>query len=186
MTVDEIYSTIAAHMVKGLMIHSQMVDYYNFLNLHGYACCHEYHFAEESKSYRKLMSYYVQHHHKLIQDVEIENPEVIPSSWYKYRTQDLDANTVRQAVKDGLTKWINWEHETKELYSSMYKELLDSDAISDTIIVSSMVTDVACELQNAEKYRMSKEFTNYDISGILAEQACKQEEYKKKMSEIEW
>lgn len=36
MTVDEIFSQIAGHMVEGLMTHAQLADYYNFLGLRGY------------------------------------------------------------------------------------------------------------------------------------------------------
>ena len=40
MTVDEIFSKLSGHMIKGLMIHDQMSDYYDFLSLRGYKRCH--------------------------------------------------------------------------------------------------------------------------------------------------
>ena len=44
MTIEEIYSGIAQHMVIGMMIHEHYANYYYFLNLDGYKTCHEYHF----------------------------------------------------------------------------------------------------------------------------------------------
>lgn len=184
MTIEEIYTTIASHMVKGLMIHSQMADYYYFLNLEGYACCHEYHFLEESKTYREFVSYYTKHHHKLIPETSIENPNVVPSSWYKYKSMDLDPGTVKNAVKEGLNKWVAWERETKELYETMYKELLDNNVISDIMILNKIIEDVTCELQKAESYKLEKEFISYDISTIISEQVTKKDKYNHKIHEI--
>ena len=44
MTIDEIFAELGAHMIKGLMIHNQMMVYYDFLYLPGYSKCHEYHY----------------------------------------------------------------------------------------------------------------------------------------------
>ena len=41
---------------------------------------------------------------------------IIPDSWYKYTSMDVDASTKRNAIKDLTEKWINWERETKTLY----------------------------------------------------------------------
>jgi hypothetical protein len=35
MTVEEIFNQMARHMVEGLMMHSQLTEYYNFLGLEG-------------------------------------------------------------------------------------------------------------------------------------------------------
>ena len=184
MTVEEIYSKIACHMVKGMMIHSRLADYYHFLNLPGYACCHDYHFLEESKSYRKLSKWYMKNHNKLIEEKEIEIPTVIPDNWYNHTKQDIDAITVKNGVKAGLEMWVDWETETKKLYEDMYVELLDISEISDTIMVKELISDVTCELAKAEKYKLNKEFIDYDMSTIISEQSHKKEKYKHKISEI--
>ena len=51
MTVEQIFSEIINHMVKGLMVHEHLANYYDFLGLQGYRQCHEYHYKEESCSY---------------------------------------------------------------------------------------------------------------------------------------
>ena len=103
-TVEDIFAEIAAHMIKGLMIHDQMADYYCILNLKGYAKCHEYHYWEESKNYLYLKHYYFKHHSKLLKEVAIENPKMVPASWFNYTKEDVDVNTKRNAVKTGLEK----------------------------------------------------------------------------------
>ena len=54
MTVEEIFSKVSAHMIKGMMIHDQLASYYDFLNLHGFKRCHDYHYNKEAKAYRAL------------------------------------------------------------------------------------------------------------------------------------
>ena len=44
MTIEEIFSELAAHAIEGMMVHDQMMSYYCFLNLKTYAKCHEDHY----------------------------------------------------------------------------------------------------------------------------------------------
>lgn len=170
MTISEIYSKVSAHMVKGMMIHLKLSEYYSFLNLPKYSKFQYHRYLEESESYHKLSEYYMKNHCKLIEESHIDIPSVIPENWYKHTKQDLDANTVKQGVHDGLQMWVDWEKETKLLYENMYSELLDIGEISDTIILRELVSDVTNELALAIEYKMNKELTNYDMVLIIEEQ----------------
>lgn len=70
---------------------------------------------------RTVNRYFINHHNKLIPKLEVSDPEIIPSSWYKYSRQDVDNGTKKNAVKNGLTLWREWETETKELYEKCIK-----------------------------------------------------------------
>jgi negative regulator of replication initiation len=63
-----------------------------------------------------LEHYYAAHYFKLIQQENFTKPEIIPSTWFKYATQSVDTNTKREAVKNLITKWIDWERSTKKFY----------------------------------------------------------------------
>lgn len=168
-------------MVLGIMTHEQLMNYYNFLGLSGYKKCHEYHYLHETLSHIKLCNYFVTHHNMLIPEENIDNPNAIPSSWYKYSRQDVDSNTKKNAVKNGLTMWIDWERETKELYEHMYQELMDLGEVSSAMFLKCMICDVDKELAKAEKYQLAKEAVNYDIGHIIAEQKHKHDKYKCKL-----
>ena len=116
MTAEEVYSKIASHMIKGMMAHDQLANYYDFLGLKGYKRCHEYHFMCETVAYRSINRYFINHYNKMVEQEQVSDPELIPSSWYKYTRHDVDINTKRNAVKVGLDKWVAWEKETKTLY----------------------------------------------------------------------
>lgn len=181
MTVDEIFSELSSHMIKGLMIHDQMSDYYDFLSLRGYKRCHEYHYKTEMCSYRKLHRYFINHFGKLIEERRIDDPETIPSSWYRYNRSEVDANTKRTAVKNGIEKWVSWEKETKQLYEKAYRELMQANEEAAAIFLQHFVEYVDCELKYAERKKIELEAVDYSLAFIIGEQTKLHDKYKGKM-----
>lgn len=182
MTLGDIYSKISSHMISNIMKHEQLMNYYNFLGLSGYKKCHEYHYLAETMSHVKLCNYFVTHHNMLISEEKISNPNTIPENWYKYSRQDVDDNTKKNAVKNGLTMWVDWERETKELYEHMYRELIGIGEVASAAFLERMIQDVDKELAKAEKYQLLKEAVNYDIGHIIGEQHKKHKKYERKIS----
>ena len=181
MTVDEIFSKLSGHMIKGLMIHDQMSDYYDFLSLRGYKRCHEYHYKKEMCGYRKLHRYFINHYGKLIEEERIEDPEAIPSSWYRYTRKEVDANTKRSAVRAGIDKWVSWEKETKDLYQMAYRELMAINEEAAALLIEEFIRDVDCELKYAERKSLDLESVDYNLAYIIGEQTRLHDKYKRKM-----
>lgn len=92
-------------------------------------------------------------------------------------------NTKRNAVKEGFTKWRDWERETKRLYSEWYKELSDLGEIASAMKVAEYVEDVDKELKWVERKLIELQSTDYSIQFIIDEQQFYHEFYKKKMAE---
>lgn len=181
MTVEEIYKKLSSHMVKGVMIHEQMSDYYDFLNLHGYKRCHEYHAKCEMRAMRKLHRYFINHYNRLIEEDVIENPNVIPASWYRYTRQEVDTNTKRNAVKAGIEKWVAWETETKSLYQNMYDELIGLGEVAAAKKLCCYIHATDKELQWATRKHIDLVSADYDIGYILSQQDHLHDWYKEKM-----
>ena len=184
MTVDEIFTELSTRMLKGMMTHEQLSNYYKFLGLNGYAKCHEYHFMKETCNYRKLQRYYLSHYNQLVQESEFDNPSVIPESWYNYTRQDVDPSTKKTAVKNGLTLWVSWEEETKKLYESLYKELCELGEIASANLLIDYITDVTQEVKDAQGYLINKISTGFDMTDIVQEQSKKHKKYKNLINEI--
>ena len=179
MTVEEIFSNITDRMIKGLMVHDQLANYYDFLGLQGYKKCHECHYFKENETYRKTYHYYVKKYNRLLPETRFDNPNIIPSSWYQYNRQDVDRNTKQKAVEDGLNKWVKWEGGTLQLYQSMYKELIEIGEIAAaTYVMYHLIKDVSEELMTAEKYQLNKNATGYDLTSIIEEQKPLHKKYK--------
>ena len=181
MTVEEIFSEMSGHMIKGLMFHDQMSDYYDFLSLRGYKRCHEWHYKTEMCGYRKLHRYAINHFGKLIEEKRVEDPEAIPQSWYRYNRNEVDAGTKRNAVKAGVEKWVSWEKETKALYERMYRELVGLGEDAAAIFVQKYIEDVDCELKWAERKAIELADVDYNLGFVVGEQTRLHDKYKRKM-----
>lgn len=170
MTVEEIFSRMKAHALEGMVFHDEMARYFDFLNLCGYRECHKMHYEDETEGYRKLCEYYMNHFNRLLPNAPMERPNVIPESWLGYTRQDVDAGTKTSAVKTAIKRWVEWERETKDLYESMYAELLNENEIAAASFVLEYVKDVDRELKDAEKMHIDLESVGYDIGFILSNQ----------------
>ncbi len=180
-TVEDIFKEILGHMLKGLMFHEQSANYYDFLGLEGYKRCHEYHFFDESHSYRKLYHYYIKKYNQLLPPLPFENPDVVPQSWLGYRRQDVDSKTKRAAVKDGLDSWVQWEKDTCKLYQKKCQELDSLGEVGASCKLKKILCEVEKELQTAEKYQLYKMASDYDINVIIDEQKPFHHKYKELM-----
>ena len=107
MLTEEIFSQLVAHMKKGVLIHSQMTDLFGFLNLKKYKKRQEKQFYEENKNCRELQDYYLNRYQKLLPELPVENPALIPQNWIKYTKSEVDTNTKRSTVKDLFKRRIS-------------------------------------------------------------------------------
>lgn len=183
MTIEEIFNNIAGHMVEGIMYHDDFAKAYDFLGLRGYSMCHNYHHIEETKSYCHLSHYYASHYYKLPQLKNLDQPKIIPETWYKYTTMAVDTNTKRNSIKDFMTKWVEWERSTKKLYQDMRHELTEIGELAAAQYIDTLILDVSKELRHAERKLIMLETINYDIVSIAEEQ---DELYKKYKNKIRW
>ena len=170
MTCEEIFSTLINHMVKGLMVHEQLSNYYDFLGLPSYSKCHDKHYKKESKSYRKMYHYYITAYNKLLPEMRFDQPQVIPASWVQYTRQQVDDSTKQNAVKTGLETWVSWEKDTLKLYQNLYKELFTLGEIASANKINELICDVQGEIAEAEQYHLNKVAVGYDIVYIIEEQ----------------
>lgn len=170
MTCTEIFTELINHMVEGIMTHEELANYYQFLGLPCYSDCHEKHYYKENKSYRKVYNYYIKTYNKLLKNIRVDVPEVIPGSWYQYSRFDVDMKTKQAAVKEGLETWLSWETSTYELYQSLYKELINLGKIKDAEVVKDLICDVKHELDKIQQYQLNKISIDYDMTYIIDEQ----------------
>lgn len=184
MELNEIYAQISAHFVEGLMIHNQLISYYNFLGFKGHAKMHEYHYLEESINHIKLNQYYLTHYNYLIGDKKIDNPEIIPKDWLYKKRSEININEIKELLNRGVDLWVRWEQKTKILLQQMYKELISLSEFASAEFISNFIKDVDDELAMAQAEKLIYENTNYDISFIADQQEEKYKTYSKKLEKI--
>jgi len=186
MTVEEIFSTVSTHMVEGLMIHEQLANYYDFLGFKGFKRCHEYHYIEESWNFRIWERYFINHFNKLIPEREVKNPKVIPNAWFSYIRQQVDNTTKKNAIKTGVSKWVDWEKETKTLYQQMHHELCELGEVAAAMKLDRFICCVDKELKKAERVALDLKSEDYDLGEIYLGQCKIHDHYKKKLEKFKY
>lgn len=124
------------------------------------------HYDDELKKYKDMMCYYITNHFKLLK-IETEKREVIPETWYKYTTQQVDNGTRQNAIKELITKWIEWEKDTKKLYEDLYLKLTNLREVAEAIKLEKLIKDVNKELGEAQQLLIKLETINYDLTVIV-------------------
>ena len=170
MTASEIFGRINAHQIEGVMLHSQLAEYFGFLNLRGYKCQHEVQTMSEFVEQQKTVRYFVAHFNRLMPEAEAKDPEIIPSAWRNYTRQQVDAGTKRKAVRDAFLRWRSWETETKKLYEQAYADLYELGEIAAACEVKRLVEAVDRELECVDEQHITLECLDYDLAAICAEQ----------------
>ena len=163
------------------MYHCEFAKAYDFLGLWGMAKCHLHHQLEEERGYQCLQHYYSIHYFKLLNVDNIPKPDIIPATWFKYKTQDVDSGTKKAALKDLMNKWIEWEKSTKILYQELRQQLILIGEVAAALYIDQYICDVTKELCHAEKKLIRLETVNYDLEYIINLQAELDKKYTKKL-----
>ena len=146
--------------------------------MEGYASLHEYRFIKESETYHKVSEHYMNVHNMLIPEDKVDDPHIIPESWYRYTRSDVDTPTKKNAIKLGMSKWMSWEKETRDKLKAVYKTLIDSGEIEDAMFVECLIKDVSEELKYAERIQLDLGATDYDMTYICSKQKHLHDKYK--------
>ena len=179
-----LYSEIERHMVKGIMFHNDMSDYFNFIGLHGFKRIHEYQFYDEEIGRRKLCRKVLDMHNILIPHNKVEIEKHIPDDWYNYTRMDIDDSVIPKFVKNAWMMYKHWEEETKDLYTGIAYAFYEKGMLLDCEFVKEYLFDVQKELKMI--YRMCERLNiiAYDVVGISEMQDKTHDEYKSKLKKL--
>ena len=149
MTTEEIFMRIDGRMTEALMLHQKMYLYFLFLGENEMADKHLDRYIEESENLGELNRFYIEAYDKMIPRSEVGTPAVIPDSWYRYSRADVDAETKHMSIMNGVTKWKEWEEETRSMYATMYNRLMENGDIEAADYVVGLARSAAREMREA-------------------------------------
>ena len=209
--LQTLYSELINRMKQGVEMHEQLADYYNFLNLPGYAKCHEYQMLCELLTYRKAKDMYMREYNQLVQPAYMVNntltnmaansnnpnamnnmannkmnysSNVIPTNWYNYTRYDVDQGTKRTAVKEGFKKWLDYEKDTKQYLTNMAQYLEQNNEREAARKLDYLIEHVEKEIEAAENKMMNLESAGYDMNYILQQQEELKQHYAEKIRKM--
>lgn len=155
-------------MVEGLMVHDGLYQMFLFLNLYVFANQQEEQYKDENKSYRLLNKYYITHRNMLINQSKPDaSISPIPDDWYQKNRFDVSQEDIKKSVSYAINLWVDWERNTKELYTDGYNKLMEYGFAAEADFISKFIIDVDEELARAESLLLELEAMKYDVIEIV-------------------
>lgn len=170
MTIEDIFSKMATHMVEGLMIHDQLSQVFCYLNLYGYEKIHLHQYKDESDSYKDIARYYILNQDCPVRLGRVNDPGILNQSWFATKRSDVRPSSLKQIVGDCFKRWVDWESDTKALYQTLYTEAMSIGEVSAAAKILDYVVEVSEELIKAKDILLRLESTDFDLVAIYDEQ----------------
>lgn len=184
MAVKEIFTKISDLYVNGIIFHSDMSKYFDFLNLHGFKRLHQYRYFCESKENCELQGYYINRFQELLPETESYSESPIPQSWHKYKRSDVSASDKANGVKAGFEKWLNWEKSVRTTLQMSAKELRNLGECEAACEVECMLCDNEEEIKRAERMFLMLKSVDFSPEYIEEIQPELHKKYKKKLKNL--
>lgn len=157
---------VADRLLYGVMAHSQMMQYYDFLSLPHYADSHAKHYHEESETYHKYMRMLIGEYNYIYRtEPSAIIPNMIPSGWNKVKTFAINDEDRKKAVVEGLAEWLKWEEDTHETFKEAFEYAYAHGEIFTAEMIRGMLESVSDEIRNIKHY-ISKRSAIADVEMV--------------------
>ena len=163
--VHEIFARISAHQVEGMMLHSDMADYFAFLGAENMAELHAERFCKEAKAMQKTHEYFITHYGEILRPENVAARSRIPTAWDNVRRSEVEHGARHKAIREGVKMWSAWEHKTKELYQKAYMEMQEAGEIAAAMWLSKLICSVDEEAAKAENLCIEMDLSGGGGSG---------------------
>lgn len=171
MTLHEIYSALGNRMVGAMMIHSQLVQIFAFVDLLPDMRKQENQLQEETHGLSELCKYYIQHHHNILVADNPPQIDILNLGLLKKSSNELTSEDKAYLIKYAMKEWIDWERDSKVLYEDSYRNLTDISEVASAEFVMRFIRDVDYELKEAERIFRVREGINWDLPAIYDKQS---------------
>ena len=109
---------------------------------------------------------------------------ILPENWYNHKREQTDINTRRNAVKNGLEKYVIWEQDTKKFLENMSLQAVNIGAIGLAQKIKTYLKDKEKEIKLGQKEWLEIKTTDYDLPTIISKQGYLCKKYKKKIEKM--
>lgn len=171
MTVHEIYTALGNRMVGAMMIHSQLVQIFAFVDLLPDMRKQESQLQDETYGYSELCKYYIQHHHNILVADDVPQIDILNIPLFKKTTEELTSEDKSRLIQYGMNEWINWEKQSKILYEDSYRNLVEISEVASAEFIMRFVRNVDLELRDAERIFRVREGINWNLDTIYDKQS---------------
>ena len=152
MNYKEIFEELVICKLKGVMFHSEMIDYYAFLDCNKLKAKHHKEMLHDLDAVHAIKDYYLLNYKELIElDLTKANiKNYIPANWNK---NIISGEERYQYITEGMEIYYDWEEETCEHLQKLADELFELKHYDDYLFVRDLKETNMIEKSRAHNLR---------------------------------
>lgn len=183
MSAVDVVRKVVERQTIGLMIHAELVAYFDFLGMNGFANVQRLRYEDESREMMYTRKWFSDGYDGVINVGHVGDVGIVPNEWIDSDTRRIVANggDVKNDVKYAFERWIEWEENSLKVYGdSMY----DADNLGDGRLSEFISCIVKCtdrEVRYAKDMYWKLRNVDWDSYTVLLMQKDSVKEYKKWM-----
>lgn len=162
----DVFKDVIRNVIEGTMFHSQMIQYFDYLGLDGFAKLHKIRFERENAELVELFKYVVEVYGVAIGDVKPDSRNFIPEEWYEGLRESVRDEDRVNYIRFGVESWKDWESKSKSLYGQRYFELNDLRDAGGSEKIMDIVRGTEMELRFAYNLMCKLRNSGYDVGTI--------------------
>lgn len=177
----DILNKVINSKLTGVMLHDDMQQIFDFLNLRGYKREQEYRTLDEMAEYKGLCRYMINVNNVFPNKEKSERIEIKNLSALKtvYRNE-IKAEQKQRIIKELFELWREWEKETIEELEIYTTKLAQINKNKDAKVTRKLLEDTVKELKYLERQIIELEDVNYELHHIYCLQNEIHEKFKEK------
>lgn len=175
----DVFKDVIRNMVEGTMFHNQMIQYFEYLGLTGFAELQKIRFFDENDELVKLQKYVVDVYGVVINDVNPDSRTYISQEWCENKRENISASESENYVRFGIETWKDWENKSKDFYGKCYFELNDLRDASGSERIMLLIKETEMEMKFAYNLMVKLQNSNYNAVTTTMVDKCIVHEYKK-------
>lgn len=144
---------VADRLLYGVMAHSQMVQYYDFLSLSHYADAHAKHYHEESDTYHKYTRMLIGEYNYIYRTGASTNvPKLVPDTWEYVERFTINNEDRKKEVAKGLKQWLDWEEHARKVFRDAHDYTYTHGELYTAAMIRDMIGSVNDEIRDIKQY----------------------------------
>lgn len=111
--------------IEAVMFHETLIDLFILLGLDGFVEWQEEVLEDEMEMMHKFKKHYAKHLKGTIEKPKFNEREdsALPKEWQGQQYVTIDSKNMSMGLRYGLTKYLEWEKETMDIYKNMIAQI---------------------------------------------------------------
>ena len=165
MAAVDILGSVADRLVGGMMFHSDHADLCSWLGVGWLAALHEDGYKHDSACLRRVHRMSVRFCGLMAQDGRQQRTHSL-DAYHSTARWDVMCDVRRQALRDAMHDWVDWESGTVQVLAGAYRRLYDCGETTLAEGIKAVAEDTEKELSHARDLLCEMEAVGWDMSHV--------------------